>query len=155
MFDKAIKVILKHEGGYVNHPSDPGGETNYGISKRAYPSLDIAKLSEHDAKVIYKEDYWDKIRGDDLPEGLSLVIFDMAVNAGIKRAIKLLQGILRVKKDGIIGPKTLGSIEGRDIKELIYLYSIERITYYTSLSTFNVFGKGWIKRVIITLEEAL
>ena len=155
MFDKAIKVILKHEGGYVNHPSDPGGETNYGISKRAYPSLDIDKLSEHDAKVIYKEDYWDKIRGDDLPEGLSLVVFDMAVNAGIKRAIKLLQGILRVKKDGIIGPKTLGSIEGRDIKELIYLYSIERITYYTSLSTFNVFGKGWIKRVIITLEEAL
>ena len=155
MFDKAIKVILKHEGGYVNHPSDPGGETNYGISKRAYPSLDIDKLSEHDAKVIYKEDYWDKIRGDDLPEGLSLVVFDMAVNAGIKRAIKLLQGILRVKKDGIIGPKTLGSIEGRDIKELIYLYSIERITYYTSLSTFNVFGKGWIKRVIGTLEEAL
>ena len=155
MFNKAVRVILEHEGGYVNHPNDPGGETNYGISKRAYPYLDIKNLTREEAKAIYKKDYWYAIKGNYLPEGLDLMIFDMAVNAGISRSVKLLQNVLGVTSDGILGPKTMEAIIDKDVNDLIYSYAIERIDYYSKLPTFKTFGKGWIKRVISTLKESL
>jgi len=155
IFDKSVALILKHEGGYVNDPRDPGGETNYGISKRAYPDLNISKLSEDEAKGIYKEDYWDRVKGDDLPPSVALVVFDMAVNAGVRRAIKMLQEVVGTKRDGIIGDITLGEVRKKDDKELATRYTLRRLEYYTSLVTFNIYGKGWTKRTIETLKVSL
>ena len=93
-FEPAVELILKHEGGYVNHPDDPGGETNFGIAKRSYPNLEIDKLSEDDAKRIYKEDYWDKVRGDQLHPAVALMVFDTAVNMGISREVNSFKKLL-------------------------------------------------------------
>ena len=106
-FSDFIKVILQHEGGLVDNPSDPGGLTNYGISQTAYPGLDIKNLTIEDATSIYYNDYWKKMNLDLLSDDfIKLHLFDMGVNAGIKTAIKLLQQILGVIQDGIIGPNT-------------------------------------------------
>lgn len=157
-FDNAVELILKHEGGYVNDPRDPGGETKYGISARAYPDLDIAKLSESDAKVIYKEDYWDKIKGDDLPYPIALVTFDAAVNSGRMRASKWLQHSVEASPiDGIIGPKTVeatlmayeenpvGTV-GRCIHQ--------RKQFIRSIRTYSTYRRGWERRISETYEEA-
>jgi len=104
-------MVLKHEGGYINHKNDPGGETNYGISKRAYPDVDIKNLTVDGAKELYKRDYWDRIKGDDLPAGVACVTMDYAVNSGTSRASKALQGACGIRNgDGIIGPHTLSAV---------------------------------------------
>ena len=104
-FNKCIKIILKNEGGYVWNPDDTGGETNYGISKKQYPNLDIKNLSKKKATEIYRKDYWDKIQGDKInDEKLALNIFDCSVNCGIRRAVKMIQGVCFVCEDGKLGP---------------------------------------------------
>lgn len=158
-FDIAVEIILKHEGGYVNHPDDPGGETNFGISKRAYPDVDIAKLSKNDAKAIYKADYWDRIRGDDLPLAVGICVVDYAVNSGVSRASKALQHVCTAGKDGIIGPHSLHAIHvtcndnGAD-------FVVEGVTeirrnFIRDLSTYSVFGKGWERRITETYDFAM
>ena len=87
-FNQIIDKVLKHEGGYVNDPNDPGGETNYGISKRAYPNVDIKNLTIDGAKEIYKKDYWDKTKVESVPERLRYIYFDMCVNMGMRRLLK-------------------------------------------------------------------
>ena len=82
-FNRAVEHLLVEEGGYVNHPEDPGGETKFGISKRAYPSLNIKDLTVNEAKEIYKRDYWDHFPMDDLPDGVAFSLFDFAVNAAL------------------------------------------------------------------------
>ena len=94
-FDKAFEHVLGIEGGYVNDPKDPGGETKYGLCKRSYPTVDIKALTIEQAKAIYKRDYWDKVKGDDLPFPLNLFMFDAAVNQGVDPAIKMLQAALK------------------------------------------------------------
>ena len=157
-FEKAVDLILKHEGGYVNHPEDPGGETNFGIAKRSYPDLDIAKLSKHDAKQIYKEDYWDRVKGDELPPAIALMVFDTAVNMGISRASKFLQEVVNAKPiDGIIGSKTVANTKNafKNAPEFVLTsYANKRLDHYKKLSTFETFGKGWTRRVEETLESA-
>lgn len=153
-FEVAVELILKHEGGYVNHPRDPGGETNYGISKRAYPELDIRNLTREQAIAIYERDYWDKCRCDEMPSGLALSVFDMAVNAGNARAIRILQYILGVSVDGRIGPITLAASQDT-IETDIYEYANKRLEFYQSLPTWNTFGRGWTRRAEETLAEAL
>jgi lysozyme family protein len=108
-FDAAFTAVLGAEGGYVNNPADPGGETNWGISRRSYPDLDIAHLTWDDAKAIYRRDFWDKIQGDKLPPPLAMIVFDSAVNNGPARAAKWLQRAVGVTEDGIIGPATLAA----------------------------------------------
>lgn len=105
----AIKFVLAYEGGYVNDPVDPGGETNFGISKKAYPVLDIKALTVEDATAIYRRDYWDAIHGDELPGPLSIAVFDCAVNQGAGKARRLLQVALDVTVDGEIGPRTVAA----------------------------------------------
>ena len=90
-FDEAFDILIGHEGGHVDHPNDPGGETKYGISKRAYPDVNIAALTLDDAKAIYREDYWDRVRADELPAELRFPLFDAAVNSGVAQSIKWLQ----------------------------------------------------------------
>lgn len=157
-FDNAIELILKHEGGYVNHPDDPGGETKFGISKRAYPDLDIAKLSENDAKTIYKEDYWDKLRSDELPFPLALVTFDAAVNSGRMRASKWLQYAVNASPlDGILGSKTVEAANvayGKNPMDALNQTIHQRQQFIRGLLTYKTFGNGWERRIKETEEEA-
>lgn len=155
MFDQAVTLVLQHEGGEVNDPHDPGGHTKYGISKRAYPDLNIGEITEYDARRIYKADYWDRIKGDDLPSAVAVGVFDMAVNAGNRTAIRLLQRVLGVKDDGIIGPVTIGAASKSDPLWLAVRYAAERISYYAALSGWDRYGRGWSSRVIKTAIESV
>jgi lysozyme family protein len=155
-FEKCLEIILHHEGGYVNHPKDPGGETNLGVTKRVYEewggTKDMKDLTVEDVAPIYKKNYWDRVKGDDLPNGLDLCIFDFAVNAGPGRAAKMIQKMIGVTVDGGIGPNTLRALglyeeEVGGVAEVIVEYQKQRQLYYESLSTFDTFGRGWTRRV--------
>ena len=124
-FSRCIDPILAEEGGLSNHPNDPGGLTQYGISQRSYPTLDIAALTLADAKALYQRDYWQPIHGDRLPAGLDLLMLDCAINQGTGTAIKLLQQALRIKDDGLIGPMTLKAAEVA-MPELLDRFAAER-----------------------------
>lgn len=151
-FALAFALILKHEGGYVNDPKDPGGETIYGISKRAHPAAwEDGAPSQDDAEVIYKRDYWDACHCDELPPCLAVLVFDTAVNIGAGRAVKQLQSIVNVPQDGDIGPKTLAAIDTVPPQVLVARVATRRIHYYSRLNTWEMFGKGWTKRVFLTV----
>ena len=162
-FEKCLEIILHHEGGYVNHPKDPGGETNLGVTKRVYEewggTKDMKDLTVEDVAPIYKKNYWDRVKGDDLPSGLDLCIFAFAVNAGPGRAAKMIQKMIGVTVDGGIGPNTLRAIglyeeEMGGVAEVIAEYQKQRQAYYESLSTFDTFGRGWTRRVDETTTTA-
>jgi lysozyme family protein len=144
-FDKAFEIIIGHEGGYVNDARDPGGETKYGISKRAYPAVDIYNLTLDHAKLIYKRDYWDAVDAESIPGAARLMVFDCAVNCGLGAAKKLLQRAVGTKDDGIIGPKTRAAIS--NTPDLAMKFAGHWIQYYTDLKNFDVYGKGWVRRV--------
>ncbi len=150
-FDLAFKTVIGHEGGYIDHPSDPGGETKYGISKRAYPSEDIKNLTLDRAKELYKRDYWDKLYLDDLPDQIRFDLFDAAVNSGVSTAIKFLQKACEVNPDGKLGSITIGAANRIDPQALDKRLSAYRLLYLASLRTFPTFGKGWITRVATNL----
>ena len=162
-YDKCLETILHHEGGYVNHPKDPGGETNLGVTKRVYEehggTKDMKDLTVEDVAPIYKKGYWDKMKGDDLPGGLDLCVFDFGVNAGPGRAAKYLQTMIGTVADGGIGPNTLAKlreyVDANGIEKCIKDYQSERQKYYEKLSTFATFGRGWTRRVDETTELAL
>lgn len=157
-FEKAVKIILKHEGGYINHPSDPGGETNFGISKRAYPDVDIANLTEEEAAEIYKRDYWDRVKGDELPYPIALCVFDTAVNSGVSRASRWLQETCNAYPDGIVGPNTIRNVLNAWEASHSYVltsYMRKRLEFLQRLSTWDTFGRGWGRRVDETLQAAI
>ena len=147
-FKTALKLILKWEGGYVDHPKDPGGETKYGISKRAFPHIDIKNLTKKQAENIYFEHYWIKAKCDYYPYRLSILMFDAAVQHGVKRSIKLLQKTLGVKQDGIFGKKSLAALRAKDSNWTATHFTVYRILYYTKLKPWHVFKLGWMRRVI-------
>jgi len=153
-FDKFIDRLLAHEGGYVWHASDPGGETNWGISKRAYPKVNIKTLTRDGAKAIYKRDYWDAVKGDHLPPAVAFQAFDVAVNHGVGVAIRWLQRAARVADDGQFGPMTLAAVLGTPSSTLLLRFNAYRLRFYTDLSTFGTFGKGWARRVADNLRYA-
>ena len=158
-FEECLPIILEAEGGYVNHPSDPGGMTNLGVTKRVYEEWmekhvdekTMRALTKGDVAPIYETNYWKKVMADDLPKGLDLCVFDFAVNAGPSRAVKYLQKMVGATEDGHIGPKTLASVakrvERHGVEIMITRYSEHRTNYYESLKTFPVFGRGWLNRV--------
>jgi len=160
---KCLETILHHEGGYVNHPKDPGGETNLGVTKRVYEEFggtkDMKDLTREDVEPIYKKNYWDRLKGDQLPAGLDLCVFDFGVNAGTGRAAKFLQKMIGTTPDGGIGPMTLKSVNEyvtkNGIENTIKRYQMGRQKYYESLSTFATFGKGWTRRVKETTDLAI
>lgn len=144
-FEKAFAWIVVAEGGYVNDPKDPGGETKYGISKRAYPDLDIANLTLDQVKDIYSG-IWDAVHGDDLPYPINIVVFDCAVNQGNGTAIKLLQEVLGVAVDGIIGLNTIRAAQSSQANTLIS-YFVKRALLYSELPLFSAYGSGWYSRL--------
>ena len=170
-YQKCLEMILHLEGGYVNHPKDPGGETNLGVTKRVYTNWcmeqdlhtkDMKNLQVKDVAPIYERNYWGRLKCDDIPTGLDLCLFDFGVNAGPGRAAKFLQKIIGTTVDGGIGPQTLNALQqkigGDDdygISDIIKEYQSARQEYYEGLSTFATFGKGWTRRVEETTELAL
>lgn len=151
-FDRALALVLRHEGGLVNDSRDPGGLTNWGISQRAYPDLDIANLTPGAAGEIYRRDYWDAIKADQLPAPLAICVFDTAVNMGVGKAIRLLQKACGVAVDGVLGVNTLRAAER--LPEAVVRFSAERALAYTGTRGFDIYGKGWLRRTFLTALEA-
>lgn len=166
-FDTALKEVLHHEGGFVNHPKDPGGMTNLGVTKATYEAWIGHEVGEHimraltvdKVRALYKARYWDVVRGDDLPLGLDLCVFDFAVNAGPARAARYLQRLVGAKEDGQLGPKSLSLLQQyvkeRGREHAIAAYQEARRGYYKMLSTFPTFGRGWLRRVAEVEKTAL
>lgn len=153
-FDQVFDKLINHEGGYVFNPHDPGGETKFGISKRSYPHLDIHSLTLADAKTIYKRDFWDRAQCDKLHPDLAFDLFDGAVNSGIGQAIRWLQRAVGVADDGVVGPLTLASINREnDTSAIRARYNGHRLDFMTRLSTWDVFGKGWARRIASNLQS--
>ena len=151
LIDEIIETVLKHEGGYVNDPKDLGGETNFGITKRFYPELNIKELTIEKAKQIYKDDYWDKNRVESLPQNLWHIYFDMCVNMGKRTAVKVLQraAVNRgrdIDVDGGLGPATIGALKGVEL-DRVRAY---RVKFYVDLITAKPeqekFFLGWFRR---------
>lgn len=166
-FDRALKVILRHEGGFVNDPQDPGGMTNLGVTKNTWESwvghpvteADMRALTPGLVSLLYRKRYWDKLRCDELPPALALCVFDFGVNAGPARAARYLQRLAATPDDGEIGPKTIEAVKawvaGVGVAETVRQYQEARRGYYRQLSTFPRFGRGWLRRVDETESEAL
>jgi len=162
-FDKCMSMLLEHEGGYVNHPADPGGMTNLGITKRTYDEYHgtdideegMRNLKKDDVIPIYRQNYWNRCRCQDLPSGVDWAVFDFAVNAGTGRAAKTLQRAVEAEPDGSIGPLTLMKVKHHEVVNIINRIATYREQFYRSLSTFDTFGKGWIRRNDETREQAI
>ena len=151
-FDIAFDRLIGHEGGYVNDLKDPGGETNWGISKRSYPTVDIKNLTRDDAKAIYLKDFWNPL-GDADP-AIKFQVFDFAVNGGLSSAIRKLQAAVGVADDGHWGLISAAALAKMDVNDVLLKFNAQRIRYYTSLSTWPTFGKGWANRVAGNLDYA-
>jgi len=160
-FKECLDLVLASEGGWVNHPSDPGGETNLGVTKAVWeeyvghPVKTMKDLTKEDVAPLYELKYWRAAYCEVLPRGLDFVVFSMAVNAGPGRSIKLLQSAIGCVPDGVIGPKTRELISASNSTNLIEKFCTARREYYKSLKTFPVFGKGWLARVDKEEKEAL
>lgn len=148
MFQRALQIILFHEGGYVKDLHDPGGETNMGICKREFPDLDIKNLTITEVSDIYFKKYWTPCRCDRLPDPLALIVFDCAVNQGVQTAIKMLQMVIGVRGDGVIGTRTLSAVAKWDVKALVNAFTAARILRYTETRNWDTYKKGWIRRVV-------
>ena len=160
-FKECLDLVLKSEGGWVNHPSDPGGETNLGVTKRVWieyvghPVESLKKLTKEDVAPLYELKYWRPCYCEVLPRGLDFVVFSMGVNAGPGRSVKLLQSAIGCVPDGVIGPRTRELISSSNGADIIKKFSTVRREYYQSLKTFPIFGKGWLARVDREEQEAL
>jgi len=164
-FDTCFDLMLAHEGGYVDHPSDPGGRTNLGVTQRVWEEWLGRPVSEKEmraltpamVKPLYKRKYWDAVRADDLVFGVDYCVFDVAVNSGPGRAIKFLQSSVGVTPDGGFGPRTLAAVKEaeKDPTRLIEMYCARRLEFLQSLKTFETFGNGWSRRVREVKDKAL
>ena len=154
-FFKSLEMVLKHEGGFVDHPEDPGGATNKGITHKTYSDFlgrpledvnELRNIPDDHVQIIYKNGYWDKIKGDQLPGGVDFCIFDWSVNSGPGRAAKALQKAVMAAQDGAIGPMTLAAVSEFNAEDIIKSVTEEREAFYRSLKTFDTFGKGLLRR---------
>lgn len=153
--------LMEHEGGYINHPNDPGGETMWGVTKRVARANgyngSMRQLPKSTAQAIAHKDYWRAIKGDDLPDDVAWQVFDAAYNHGNRQAIKFLQravGITGNDVDGIIGKQTLDAVKCMDSDRIVMLFIAERLEFFTNLRTWSDFGKGWSRRIVGNLRWA-
>lgn len=166
-FDKAFETVIGHEGGFTLNRADAGNwtggkvgvgkllGTKYGIAANTYPNEDIKNLTLERAKQLYKRDFWDKAKCDELPNGLRFHVFDVSVNSGVSRGVKTLQQAVGVSADGIIGNQTLNAVRSKNPADTLIAFYGFRIAFYTSLSSFVTFGKGWMNRVSSNLKIGL
>ena len=151
-YAQALKQVLKYEGGYVDHPKDPGGPTNKGVTQAVYdswrksqnlPTQSVRAIADSEVAAIYKNLYWDRISGDNLPSGVDFAVFDYAVNSGVSRAAKTLQAVVGVTQDGVIGPATIQAAK----TYVAMSVTNKRLAFMQSLSIWSTFGKGWSARI--------
>jgi len=162
-FNRSLLLLLKHEGGYVNHPSDPGGMTNLGVTAKVWESWvghpvdekQMKALTPDDVSPLYKRKYWDACRADELVSGLDYAVFDCAVNSGVGRAVKLLQSCVGAVADGSIGAATMAAVSQAVPTSLIEDFSNARLNFLRALNTWPTFGRGWERRVNEVKKEAL
>lgn len=162
-FSRCVAEVLKHEGGFVHHPRDPGGATNRGITLatladwrgRTVTPADVQAMTEAEAREIYRARYWNAVQGDHLPAGVDLAVFDLAVNSGVGRAARMLQRQLGVAEDGAIGPRTLAAVGRVNASRLAGDLCRARLAFLRGLSTWDVFGEGWERRVADVQRAAL
>ena len=162
-FNRSLLLLLKHEGGFSNHSQDPGGMTNLGVTARVWESWvghpvdekQMRALTPDDVAPLYKRKYWDACRADEFVSGLDYAVFDCAVNSGVGRAVKLLQGCVGVPVDGGIGPTTMAAVNQAVPTNLIEDFSNARLQFLKSLKTWPIFGKGWENRVNEVKASAL
>lgn len=162
-FDPALRLLLRHEGGFVDNPEDPGGCTNLGVTKHQWETYvghsvsiaDMKALTPERVTPFYKNRYWDVVKADSLPAGVDDCLFDCCVNSGPGRAVKILQGVLGLTQDGIIGAQTIAATAARSAHETIPAYCSARLAFLKTLPTWPTFGKGWEARVIEVQAEAL
>lgn len=147
-FEECVAIVIQSEGDYVYDERDPGGETKYGISKRAYPQLEIRSLTKEDAALLYKRDYWDMVQGDRLPDYMRLLVFDCAVNQGVARACLYMQRSVGVPADGVIGPMTLEALFKEEPSVFIKSFAEMRHAQYMKSSGWQYYGGGWSKRLL-------
>jgi len=162
-FYLCLMMLLSHEGGFVNHKADPGGMTNLGVTRQAWETYvghsvgeaDIRALTPDRVAPFYHKCYWDKAKCDGLPSGVDYVVFDIAVNSGVVRAIRILQQALGLIDDGIFGPNTLAAVDNKNAQDLIKKICDIRLTFLQHLPTWPTFGRGWSKRVAEVEVDAL
>jgi lysozyme family protein len=162
-FKECLALILKSEGGYINHPSDPGGRTNFGVTQRVWEEYTgheadekiMRGLTPEKVAPLYEQRYWRPCYGEILPRGLDFLCFSFGVNAGSGRSVKLLQQSLGLVSDGVIGPRVMQKLRESNIADVIKGFSESRREYYKSLKTFPIFGKGWLNRVDHEEAQAL
>lgn len=166
-FEECLTEVLRHEGGYTDHPSDPGGATNMGITRKtlarwrkvtpwtALPKSEVATLTRGEAALIYRASYWNACKAGAMPVGLDLTLFDFAVNSGPDRAVRTLQAALGVPADGEVGPVTLAAVAKVDRGQLINALCDQRLGFLERLASFATFGRGWSRRVASVRAAAL
>jgi lysozyme family protein len=154
VFPTLIERVLIHEGGYVNDPRDPGGETRWGISQRNHPSLDIKTLTREQAVQTYRRLYWQPLQGDALHKAVAFALFDASVNHGLRRAVAWLQNIVGTPEDGTLGTRTLAATQAADPVAVVLALHARRLAFYTDLDTFSSFGRGWTRRMAQNLRYA-
>lgn len=151
-FDELFTRLMGHEGGYSNDPRDPGGETNWGISKRSYPTVDIKNMTREKARDIYYQDFWLPLSGEQLHDGVAWQLFDFAVNSGIGTAIRAYQRALSVADDGHFGPRSMAAAQSMSETDQIMRIVAERLDFMTRTSGWPAFGKGWARRIAANLR---
>lgn len=165
-FARSLKAVLKHEGGYVNHPSDPGGATNKGITiatfrryvKPGGTIADLKAITNDQVATVYRRRFWDAVRGSELPDGVDFAVFDFAVNSGPSRAIRYLQRVIGVKQDGVIGPATMAAVKSRMAATIINDLCDARLAFMKAIkkgTLWKTFGRGWSRRVSEVRSMAL
>ena len=159
-FSQALKQVLKYEGGRVDDKRDPGGRTAFGITQDTYntwrkkqnlPTADVFTINQADVAAIYRQEYWDRISGDNLPSGVDFAVFDYAVNSGVSKAAKTLQGVVGVTQDGQIGPQTIQATK----TYVAMTVTNKRLAFMQSLSIWSTFGKGWSARIADVKNQIL
>lgn len=159
----ALAHVLKSEGGFVNHPADPGGRTNLGVTQRVWEEWvkhdvdekTMRELTPDMVAPLYQEKYWQRVKGDELPAGIDYCVFDASVNSGVGRASKWLQECCGTQPDGVIGPMTLRVAQAIVPADLVNMYCDKRLAFLKELKTWDTFGKGWERRVEEVRSHAL
>lgn len=162
-FENALKLVLKHEGGWFDHPKDPGGATMKGIIISVYSKFkgrpvtkdELRNITDEEVRTIYRNNYWNPMKCDELPLGIDHIVFDAAVNTGLRQATLFAQRASGVTDDGAFGPMTLKAVQGSDPRDFITKFSALKERFYRALKTFPHFGRGWINRTEKVLSEAL
>jgi lysozyme family protein len=163
-FYRAFECLKVHEGGYVDHPDDPGGATMKGVTQRTYNAYlrrrgrtvqPVREITDDEVEDIYRRQFWDAVRADELPQGVAYCVFDAAVNSGVDQAVKWLQRVIGAKVDGIVGEETLSLAEQTDPVHLINVFCDKRLAFMRRLSHWPTFKDGWTRRVAEVRSQSL